>query len=90
MVRVLSFEEQKYNRESLLCDDFWEFHPEIFSVLSDEEKADLLRYYPQDFTDIPDVFKYRRLMLGADPGLEGRARALLVKVLTPIGVDLSD
>lgn len=83
-------EEERYNRESLLCDDFWEFHPDFFSSLSAQDREVLLKYYPQDLTNIPDVFLYRMEMLREDPDLERRARHILATVLLSVGVILPD
>jgi hypothetical protein len=86
MGRNLSPEEVLYNTESLLCDNFWAFHPELFDVLTEHERDVLLAYYPQEFTHIPDVFAYRREIIRRDPKLAAEARALLARVLEPVGV----
>lgn len=88
MSRKLSSDEEKYNAESLLCDSFWAFHRELFDILTNREREVLLAYYPQDFTQIPDVFAYRREILRSDPDLPERARALLAKVLALVRVAL--
>lgn len=90
MSRALSSDEKKYNTEFLLCDGFWAFHPDFFDVLTMREREDLLAYYPQDLTRIPDVFAYRRDILRRDERLGIRARALLAKVLGPVGVSLPE
>jgi hypothetical protein len=90
MDRTLTPEEQKYNRDSLLCDEMWAFHPNIFNVLDANETADLFKLYPQDFTHIPDAFAYRKMVTAGDHGLEGRAQSALAKVLAEVGLALDD
>jgi|GEM_PF-5204323 len=90
MDRTLTPEQQKYNKDSLLCDQMWAFHPDIFDVLDAKETADLFKLYPQDFTHIPDAFAYRKKLIAEDPRLEVRARSALAKVLAEVGLALDD
>lgn len=86
----LSSDEEKYNTESPLCDDFWAFQPEFFDMLTVPEREDLFAYDPQDLSHIPDVFVDWREILHRDPGLAIRARALLAKMLCSVGVRLPE
>lgn len=55
------------------------------SLVTARQRDDLLRYYPQDLDDIPDVFVYRLGLLAEEPALAERARTALVEVAAGIG-----
>ncbi|MCU1580015.1 MAG: hypothetical protein JWP19_2219 [Rhodoglobus sp.] len=88
MTRILTVEEQEYNRDSLLCDQMWAFHQDIFDVLDEKELADVAMYYPQDLDEVPDVFARRTVLVALNPGLDQRARTALAKAVLEIGIPL--
>lgn len=80
-------DDRIYNREAVLADSIWEFHPDAFAVLNEEERRAFLLYYPQDLDNISDQFSYRRSLLAHDQHAAEAGRNAFRKVLESIEAD---
>ncbi len=85
-MRKLDRWDQRYNEESILMDGLYEFHPEAFASLSNDELQVLRTYYLIGSPPPEDVFLYRRHLLRENPDLERRARRVLRQVTRSLSV----
>ena len=81
-----SFENKRYNDESILLDGLYEFHPEYFGNLNEQELQSLKTYYLIGQEVPSNVFVYRSQLLRNDPEVEKEAHAAYSKICQLAGI----
>lgn len=76
----------KYNREVLILDGLYDFHPEAFDCLSAAELRILRTYYLLGEAVPEDVFSYRERVLEKNPDLEDASRIIANRVCVSLGI----
>jgi hypothetical protein len=81
-----SLENKRYNDDVMLLDGLYEFHPDFFKKLSDQELNALRMYYLTGL-DVPkNIFEYRSELLTHNPAIEKEAHAVLAKIRRIAGI----
>lgn len=80
-------ENQRYNDESNFVDGLYEFHPEFFKELAEEDLKALREYYLIGQEMPENVFVYRRELTEQQPEIENEAREAFSKLLKIAGVE---
>jgi len=75
-----SLENKRYNDETLLLDDLYEFHPEYFKSLSGQELQALKTYYLTGQKVPGNVFEYRAQLVQNRPTAQAEANAVFSKI----------
>jgi len=82
-----STENRRYNDESNFLDGLYEFHPEFFKQLTEQEREVLQTYYLVD-SDVPDnIFVYRHELIQRQPHIENEAHQAFSELLKLAGVE---
>jgi len=84
---ISSPENKRYNDESNFLDGLYEFHPEFFEELAEQE-MNVLRTYYLTGREIPEnIFEYRRKLVEQQPSIEDEAFKVFNKLLRLAGID---
>ena len=75
-----------YNDEVLFFDGILEFHADIYSDLSPEDKELLKIYYLVGQEPPENIFEYRNALVQEHPDIEARAKAAFARVLEELGI----
>ena len=79
-------ENRRYNDEVMFLDGLYEFHPDFFENLNDQE-LNALRMYYLTGQDVPrNIFEYRSELLKRKPTIEKEAHAALAMVRKAAGM----
>lgn len=80
-------ENRRYNDESNYLDGLYEFHPEFFKELTEEDLKALQEYYLIGKEVPENLFVYRRELTEQQPEIENEAREAFSKLLKIAGVE---
>lgn len=79
-------ENKRYNDEVILLDGLYEFHPEYFESLNEQEQQSLKAYYLTGQKVPNNVFHYRAQLLKNNPEIEGEAHDAYNKICQLAGI----
>jgi asparagine synthetase A len=80
-------ENRRYNDESNYLDGLYEFHPEFFKELAQEDLKTLQEYYLIGKALPENVFVHRRELTEQQPKIEHKAREAFSKLLKIAGAE---